>query len=418
MPESAPPSSPNPGFLRRLRGVGASPALRVRDFRLLWSSGVFLGVSNAGQQVVVGWLVLQMTGDSRLVGVTLAIYFLPLLLFGLPAGALADWLDRRRMLRAIEAGLAVTYLGMGLLVGSGEAQLWHLLAMTFAAGAFTAMVQPVRLSFSYDIVGRHDFLPGLGLLNVGQRLGNLGGALVAGRISDAWGPEFALFALAAGHAIALGLLLLIRTPGLASGQAQPILRNFRDYAREIRVNRTLMLFVALTGAVEIFGFSFATALPALVRDVLDGDEADLGALHAFRAIGSILASIGLAAVGDIRQKGRAYLLILYAFGLSTVLLGLSPMFAAAAVTLTVVAGASALSDIFTQSLMQLSVRDHLHGRAMGAWIFALGTAPLGHLQMGFLAGIIGVGAALIVNGVALLAVTVVTNVGSPRLRKL
>lgn len=402
-----------------LRGATAGPALGDRDFRLLAGSALLNSVGGAGGQVVIGWLVLQQSGSSFLVGVSLAIYFAPLVLLGVPAGALADWLDRRSLLRVFEAAQAATFLALGALSAGDGLALWHLLALTFVSGCFGAMHQPSRMAYAVDITGRQHALSAIGLLNVASRFGALGGALLAGGAMAAGGPAAAFAALACAHGVAFVLLLFARPRHHERGPArEPLAANVRAYLAEMRHNRTLLMLVVLTAAVEVLGFSFATALPGLVRDVLGGSAAALGALHAVRAGGGLVAAVAVAGFGGLRRPGLAFLGTLYVFGVSTVLLGLSPGYVSVVAALVVVSAMAALSDIFTQTLMQLSVGDALRGRAMGAWVLAIGSAPIGHLQMGALVSAFGVGAGLVANGVGLLAVTMVAQVAAPRLRRL
>ncbi len=141
-------------------------------------------------------------------------------------------------------------------------------------------------------------------------------------------------------------------------------------------------------------------------------------MHAARAVGGISAGLVLASMAELQRRGMVYLGVIYAFGLSLLLLSASGRFALALAALVVVAGLAAASDILTQSMAQLSVPDRMRGRAMGSWVFAIGSAPLGHLEMGALAVLLGVEGALVVNGVALIGIGILTTVAAPRLRRL
>ncbi len=141
-------------------------------------------------------------------------------------------------------------------------------------------------------------------------------------------------------------------------------------------------------------------------------------MHAARAIGGISTGLILASMAEVKRRGMVYLAVIYAFGLSLLLLSGSGQFAAVLAALVVVAGLAAASDILTQSMAQLSVPDGMRGRAMGSWLFAIGSAPLGHLEMGALAVLLGVQSALVVNGVALIGIGVLTTIVAPRLRRL
>ena len=126
----------------------------------------------------------------------------------------------------------------------------------------------------------------------------------------------------------------------------------------------------------------------------------------------------LAALGEFRRKGMAFLIAIHVFGGALVLLAYAPSLAAVILVLAVISAAAALSDVLSQSLMQLNVPNDLRGRAMGSWILAIGTAPVGHVQIGGLATLLGVAFALTFNGLGLVVLAATTVVFSTRLRRL
>lgn len=399
--------------------VIASPAFKNADFRRLWASAAcnYLGMS--GEQVILGLLVFRITQSTAWVGGALALYYLPLLIFGAMSGVIADLLDRRTLLRRIELAIAINLAGFSAAIAMGFIELWSIMVFTVIAGSLRATYQPARISYAYDIVGGRHVVAGLGLLNLGTRLGQLAGALIAGAVMQRFGASAAFLVLAAAHVAALFWLSRLRSAGLAAAAERvPLGQNLREYLEEIRTNRVLLMLVAVTAAVEVFGFSFTTALPELATNRFEVGAEGLGMMHAARAVGGISAGLLLASMTELQRRGMVYLGVIYAFGLSLLLLSASGRFGLALAALVVVAGLAAASDILTQSMAQLSVPDRMRGRAMGAWVFAIGSAPLGHLEMGALAVLLGVEGALVVNGVALICIGVLTTVAAPRLRRL
>ena len=141
-------------------------------------------------------------------------------------------------------------------------------------------------------------------------------------------------------------------------------------------------------------------------------------IPAARAVGGILAGLTLAGMGGLQRRGMVYLAVIYAFGGSLLLLAAAPQFALALAALVVVAVLATASDVLTQSMVQLSVPNRLRGRAMGAWVLAIGSSPLGHLEMGALVVALGVGGAMLINGAALIGIGILATLAAPRLRKL
>lgn len=395
------------------------PAFAIADYRKLWAGSAFNQQGMSGEQVVLGLLVFQFTQSTAWVGVMLAVYFLPFFVFGIVSGAVADRLDRRALLRRVEALIIINMVVFAAVLALDLAALWVIIVFTLITGGLRALHQPARLSYAYDIIGGDKIVSGLGLLNLGSRTGQLIGALAAGAVMARYGGAAAFLVLASGHGLAFIFFLRLRTVGKAAVTDRvPLRQNIREYVVELRANHLLLMLVAVTAAVEIFGFSFATALPELASTRLNLGADGLGMLHAARAVGGMIAGLGLTFMGALQRRGLAYLGVIFSFGASLMLLSAdSPLLATLAVV-ALVAGAAAASDILTQSMMQMVVPNALRGRAMGVWVLAIGFGPLGHLEMGGLAEMLGLGPALFTNGAALLAVGVIVNIVAPRLRQL
>ncbi len=395
------------------------PAFAIADYRKLWAGSAFNQQGMSGEQVVLGLLVFQFTQSTAWVGVMLAVYFLPFFVFGIVSGAVADRLDRRALLRRVEALIIINMVVFAAVLALDLAALWVIIVFTLITGGLRALHQPARLSYAYDIIGGDKIVSGLGLLNLGSRTGQLIGALAAGAVMARYGGAAAFLVLASGHGLAFIFFLRLRTVGKAAVTDRvPLRQNIREYVVELRANHLLLMLVAVTAAVEIFGFSFATALPELASTRLNLGADGLGTLHAARAVGGMIAGLGLTFMGALQRRGLAYLGVIFSFGASLMLLSAdSPLLATLAVV-ALVAGAAAASDILTQSMIQLAVPNALRGRAMGVWVLAIGFGPLGHLEMGGLAELLGLGTALFANGAALLAVGVIVNIFVPRLRQL
>jgi hypothetical protein len=175
----------------------------------------------------------------------------------------------------------------------------------------------------------------------------------------------------------------------------------------------------LTAGAEVLGFAHQALLPSLARDVLHTGPEGLGALNAARSVGGILG-LAAASTRGATGGGALFLTVLGSFGGALVVLGAAPFvvgIAGVLVVLTLVNAAGALADLLAQSLLQLSVPGHLRGRAGGAWVVAIGLAPLGQLQIGALASLFGVSFALGASGLALAVLAGSTALLFPRVKR-
>jgi MFS family permease len=402
-----------------LRNILAAPALRFRDFRFLWLSSIFNSMGFIGEQVVVGWLVLELTDSPLMVGAALALRMVPFLLLGVIAGAIADRIDRRKLLRGVSIGMAGLSAVIGLIIMLDLVALWHLLLITFAGGCLRAMHQPARQSFVYDIVGANNLVNGLSFLSLGMRVGGIGGSLAVGFLVGRLGADIAYMVLAASYLASAAALHFIHSHGQSTPNAQQSLwQNLKELGMEIRQNSTLRVLLILSAAVEILGFSHQVLLPVIARDVLDVGAEGLGLMNALRSIGGITAILALSSLGEVRRKGLLYLVALHIFGASLLFLGIADTFFYVILAIIVINGMAALSDILSQSLVQTVVPNELRGRAMGSWALAVGLGPVGHLQIGALASVLGVGFALTAHGIGLVALAVGALALFPKIRKL
>jgi hypothetical protein len=322
----------------------------------------------------------------------------------------------------LELGFIITQLGIAGALAGGLDTLWMIIAASVMLGALRAMHQPVRVSYAFDLIGGKTIVTAIGTLNLGLRSGQFVGSLAAGGVMEAFGAPAAFLTLAISHSIAWFLVSRLQSPGRASvaaAERAPILRNLIEYLDELRRNRILLMLVLLTASVEMFGFSFQTGLPQLAVGRFDVGADGLGQLQAARAAGGVVASLMLTlGLAWLAQSGRAYLGVIFLFGFGLLAVSVSHHFGLAMAALFLVSGMATASDILTQSMLQLSVPNALRGRAMGAWSLAIGISPVGQMEMGFLIGWLGLGAAFAINGSALIAIALVVAITVPSLRKL
>ena len=403
-------------MIRRLRQFITLGGTR---FRRLLAMTFFNGASMVGEVLLFGLAVYELSGSTAWVGLSLALYFGPNFFVGAIAGTIADNFDRPRVLRTVEAALGVNLFVIGIVFLSGAAGLAAILALTMVSGVFRAAYNPARSSYAFDLAGAGRVVSSLGTLNISVRVGQLVGALVAGWAASELGIGAAYLVLSAAHVLALAAFGRQQAaPPTPRTERRSMRTGLAEFFRELGANRPLLILFAVTGAVEVFGFSFLTALPDLAVDRLGLDAAGLGVLHASRSAGGIIGGIVMAMAGPSRRLGVIWLALIGAFGLEVMALGLAPILPIAVVVTVTIAFCAVASDVLTQSMMQLSVPSALRGRAMGAWQVAVGFSPIGHLEMGLLAGAIGTAGALLLNGAALVLVAIGAGAASRRLREM
>lgn len=399
--------------------TGQVAVLRYRDFRFLMGATFFNSFSYWVEQVALGWLVLSLTDSVLMVGIAYAARMVPFFFLGIPAGAVADRVNRRLFLRTLTAGIGVTWFLIAALIMTGKVEAWHLIGLALVAGCMRAFFATTYSALLYDIVGVRGAVTGMAWSSVVSHGAGILGAVLAGIITATVGGGGAYLAAGASFGASLVLVMFMRE----SGQAAPINResvgqNLRGALRLVRTNRVLLGLSILTAASEAFGYSSSVILPTFARDVLHVGPQGLGLMVAVRSGAGILGPLALSMLTSPRGLGRLLLFTTLLFGASIVALGFVPNLLMALVVLSVLNAAGSAVDVLTKTLMQANVPNEERGRAMGAWVMAIGIGPAGQVQIGAVAAALSVALALTVNGAATLVIAVAVFAAMPRLRRL
>ena len=392
--------------------------LRVPGFARFASVAALNTLTFSGEQVVLGWLVLDLTNSPLLVGVALALRVVPMLFVGLPAGVLADRGDRLVLLRGANTMMALALTLLGTLATLGQATIGSILVITFFVGCARALQQVAQQVHTHDLVGPMRLTQALGVLGIAMRIGGLTGSLLAGRLIASRGPAAAY--LAAATACILGTLLLPRRSmhrAPPPSTATSVWEGVSGFLRAARAERRLPMLMALTAAGEVLGFSHQAVLPSLARDVMHVGPDGLGMMNAARQAGGIVGMLGVGRLSQLGGLTSIWVGVLGVFGAGVATLGLAPGYGSVLLLLFLVNAVGAMSDVLGQSLMQQAVPAALRGRASGAWVVAIGVGPVGQFQIGALVSGLGVAAALGLSGGALVVVAVSARLLMARTRR-
>ncbi len=375
-------------------------ALRHRNFRLFFT-GQMISLTGTWMQVVAqGWLVLELTDSAFMVGLVTALESLPILLFTLYGGVLADRVDKRRAILFLQSGMLLESLVLTVLTATGHVTVGWVMLLAATLGTFTAFEVPIRQAFMMEMVGRADLVNAIALnssiFNFTRIIGPvLAGGLIAGLSSAVcFGVNTASFG-----AVIIAFLRM-RPPFAGADRArpdvEPTLRDGVHYAIGRPEPRALL---SLAATLSIFGLGACLAmLPVYARDILHHGASGYGGLMAAVGVGAGAGAITMAAFGHRHDRrrviGRAALL----FSLSLAGLSLTSTYLLALVGLAVAGFGSVLSAICTNTLLQTEAPDHLRGRVMGFYSFVvLGLSPFGALQAGWLTEHAGVPVTLAVG---------------------
>ena len=370
------------------------------NFARIWGSSLAAAGGQGMDRTATAWLALEVSGDAVAIGMVFAARMLPSLLFGLIAGTIADRAERSRQLLVVSLASMLLMIGFGALVGLGAIQIWQVVLFSFLAGCVQVFDTPARQALVLDAVPRETALRALALVALAARFAAAIGAAGAGILITRSGVPAAFLVIGGVYGVAAALVVLLRITQTHHTQAAvpPFTAALRDAAR-LLVDVPRLRLLSIAGiACEIFAFSYMSALPLYTQDVLRAGADGLGLLNAAAAIGGANAVLLLSLVRHDTPRDRLLGAVFLIYGIAIVVLAATPSLTLAVGVLLVIGFCAGAFDLLLQLLIQTAVPDAQRGRAVGIWVLSLGSAPVGHLEMGALAAGLGVPLALLING--------------------
>ncbi len=392
--------------------------LQSAAFRRLWYSSLTSAGALAMERTTTAWLMLETGGGAVAIGLSFAARMLPSLLLGLAAGTIADRNDRSRQLLAVAAASLLLTAAFGAWLGLATIRSWQVIVFSFVIGCVQVFDTPARQALVLDIVSRETAPRALALNALGTRvmfaLGALGAGLLLPRIGVA--RCYLLAALMYGLVAGLAATLRVTQAHHTLTQPLPFSQALRDAGRLIFVVPALRVLVVAGLVCEVFAFSHQSALPLLAQNVLTAGAQGLGTLNAAASVGGAISVLLLALLAGQRRHQPLLSAIFLGYGLSIVGLAATRDLVSATMVMVVIGMCAAAFDVLQQTLMQMAVPTEQRGRAVGLWVLSIGSAPVGHLEMGMLVAALGVPRALLINGALTVAAAVTLLARAPEYR--
>ncbi|WP_234343397.1 MFS transporter [Streptomyces sp. NRRL F-5123] len=367
-----------------MRKTGTFSSLRIRNYRLFATGAV---VSNTGtwmSRIAQDWLVLSITGSSFAVGITTAMQFLPMLLFGLYGGVIADRYPKRKILLCTQAALGILGLLLAGLTLGGVVQVWHVYTIAFLLGMVTVVDNPTRQTFVVEMVGPDVVRNAVSLNAANFQAARLVGPAVAGVLITAVGSGWAFLINGLSFLAPLTGLLLMRTSELHKIEKAPRGRKgqLREGLSYVAGRPELIWPIVLVGFIGTFGFNFPIWLSAFANKVFDSGAGTYGILNSLMAGGSLIGAL-LAA----RRTGTRLRMLAAAaavFGVLEAAASLSPTFWVFAVLLVPIGAFGLTFNTTANASVQLATDPVMRGRVMSLYMMVfVGGTPIGGPVMGW-----------------------------------
>jgi predicted MFS family arabinose efflux permease len=382
-------------------------AFQYRDFRVLWVGACTSSIGTWMQNLAQAWLVFEISKSAFYLGLDGFLANIPIFLFSLIGGVVADRMDRRHLLLGSQFVQMGSAFLLTILFAMGWIRVWHILTLSFITGLAQSFGGPAYQALIPMLTDREDLPNAIALMSIQFNLARVIGPVIGGlaltHLGAAW--CFGLNGLSFVGPIVSLFLLHVRFRPERSGET--ILQSMKQGFGFIRKQGTMEALIALAFLMTALSIPLLTFLPVFAKDVFRGGPATFTAFLTSSGIGSVMGALAVASLGNLKNKGRIALTMLMCLGAGICGFALSPSVILSCVLLFL-AGAS-LMGVFAMihTLVQLITSDEMRGRVMSVYNVAFrGGMPLGSLVTGWLVPIFTAPRVLAVNGLLLLCLGV------------
>ena len=383
-------------------------SFRHRNYRILFPANAASNIGTWAQRVAQDWLILQLTNNSgTYLGLVTAVQFAPVLFFSLHGGALADRVNKRKLLIFTNFVGALSSLGLGLLVLAGNVKIWHVFFFALTLGIASALDAPIRQAFTSEIVGHSDIANAVSLNSANFNAGRLIGPAISGGLIAAFGtgPSFIVNGLSYFFVIAALINLNEKAFfNLDRPKSDGSIREGIAYAKarpDIYVVMLMVFFLAT------FGLNFQIFNALMATQEFGLGPASFGLMGTFIAIGSLSGAIGSARLERFRNtkfviKGGIL------FSISIMALSIIPSYTLYILWLPI-CGLTALTTLVSaNSIVQTSTDPAIRGRVMGLYLLIfMGGTPFGSPLIGTATELLGIRPTIALCGGISLAASVI-----------
>jgi MFS family permease len=390
----APDSDPSPWTVRARR---ITASLRHRNYRLFFFGQLVSVIGTWMQAVAQSFLVLELTRSGTQLGLTIAVRFLPLLLFGQVGGLLADRMDKRRVLYVTQTAAGLLAAAFAVLTATHEIRLWIIYLLAAALGFVNVFDNPARQAFISEMVPPEDLPNAVTLNSVAMNLARVFGAALGGVL--------AAIGLALCFAInaASFLAVLASLAAMSAAKLYPARRVSRQKGQiragfsYVRQTPDLLIPLIMIAVIGTLAWEFQVSLPLMSDNVFHHGAAGYGVMGSVMGVGAVVG--GLVAAARARPSGRALCVSAIGWGIAIVAAAVAPTMPLELVALLFVGYGSITFNSMAKTVLQLAAAPEMRGRVMALWGLAwLGSTPIGGTLVGWVAQEAGARWSLVLGG--------------------
>ena len=374
----------------RVKEDGNWRALRHHNFRILFRANSISNIGSWIQRIAQAWLVLEITDSGTYLGIIAALQFAPFLLVSMQGGAMADRLDKQKVLLFTNFLFVASSLALGSLIILEEVELWHVMALALVLGFTDGIDKPVRQSYISELVGIKDMPNAISLNSANFNFGRLVGPAVAGFLIAVLGTGPAFLINGFSYVFVISAVFRIKKDELFDIPRNTGPVKIREGIQYVLARPDIFVTMAACSVLATFGFNFELFNALMATKEFKGGVASFGLLGTAVAVGSLSAAL----LSPLLEKYRSVKFVLIGsmiFSVTLLIVSIMPTFLSYAFSLPLL-GASALTTVIAaNSITQLNSDHEIRGRVMGIYQFVfLGGAPFSSPLIGWMSEEIGV----------------------------
>ena len=394
-------------------------ALRFRNYRLYWFGQLSSVLAQNMEHVAQSWLVLELTNSPLLLGLTGLTHAVPTITLSLIGGVIADRADRRRIMIASQAGSALLFLALAMLVIPGEVMLWHVMVVAFLSGCVRAFDRPSRMALLPQMVPKEEIPNAVAIGGTIWQLNRLVGPAAAGMLIylTGIGVTYGFCFLASLSAICLWLGIRLEHRPTAASSAG-LLQHMMDGLKFIRTNEIYYTFIGMTFFNSVFGMSYLILMPVFARNVLSVGSQGFGFLQSAGGAGALCGVLAVAYLSHLGGKGRQAIGGAIVFGFLLIIFAFSKSYLLSLALACALGIASQFYMTIINTILQVNLPDELRGRVMGIFGLTWDLMPVGGMIAGTIAEFADAPTAVAVGGLFVAMMALGAAVFLPNVRRL
>jgi predicted MFS family arabinose efflux permease len=369
----------------------------------MWAGACTSSIGTWMQKLAQSWLVLQISGSAFLLGVDAFLGEIPIFLFSLVGGVVADRYDRRRLLIGSQVVQMSCAFLLTVLIAPGAVRVWHILALSFVVGFAQAFGGPAYQALLPTLVEPRHLSNAIALNSIQYNLARIIGPVIGGLTLANLGAAWCFGLNGASFLAVIASLLFVKTRFVPATSGESIMAGLRQGLGYIHQRPALRPLIALAFAMTVLAMPLVTFLPVFARDVFHQGAGAFTVLLATSGAGSVAGAVAVAALGHTPRQGRLALVSLSSFGALMAAFAVSRWLPVSCVALFFAGAAMMAVFALLTSLVQSLVTDELRGRVMRVYNVAFrGGMPIGNLIAGGLIPVLSAPSVLAANGAAIL----------------